>query len=97
MAGAPNCLCTMEPLAAALLDEACAEHESLGQVDGIVDSPFERPGRSVEVELLEKEERSMTGWCLVRRKGGQEARRRRLYRVGRSTSSYSRNGPISRD
>ena len=39
-----------------------------------MDSPFERPGRSVEVEgeLLEEEERSMKGWCHVRRRSGQE-------------------------
>ena len=41
--------------------------ESLGQVDGVMDSPLERLRRSVVVEgeLLEEEERSMTGWCLV--------------------------------
>ena len=64
----------MKPLEAALVDEACAEIESLGQVDGIVDSPYVRPGQRVEVEgvELEEEERSMKGWCQVRRKSGQE-------------------------
>ena len=64
----------MEPLAAALLNEACAEHESLGQVDGICDSPYVRLGQIVEAEgvELEEEERSMKGWCQVRRKSGQE-------------------------
>ena len=64
----------MEPLAAVLLDEACAEHESLGQVDGICDSPYVRLGQIVEVEgvELEERERSMKGWCQVRRKSGQE-------------------------
>ena len=64
----------MQPIEAALVNEACAEIESLGQVDGIVDSPYVRPGRVVEVEgvELEEEERSMKGWCQVRRKGGQE-------------------------
>ena len=39
-----------------------------------MDSPLERLGRRVEVEgvMLEEEEMSMTGWCSVRRKGGQE-------------------------
>ena len=39
-----------------------------------MDSPYARPGRRVEVEgvELEEEERSMTGWCQVRRKRGQE-------------------------
>ena len=64
----------MEPLQAALLDDACAEHESLGQVDGICDSPYLRPGQRVEVEgvEMEKEERSMKGWSQVRRKNSQE-------------------------
>ena len=66
----------MEPLAAALLNEACAEHESLGQVDGICDSPYVRPGQIVEVKgvELEERERSMKGWCQVRRKSGQEVK-----------------------
>ena len=60
---------------ALLLDEACGEVESLfSQVDGISDSPYVRPGQVVEVEgfELEERERSMKGWCQVRRKGGQE-------------------------
>ena len=62
----------MEPLSAALLDEACSYPESIGQVDGVQDSPLERPGKKVEVEgRLEVEEVSMTGWCQVRRKKGQ--------------------------
>ena len=61
----------MEPLKAALLDEAWSD-ESISQVDGAMDTPLERPGRTVEVEgRLEEEEASMTGWCQVRRKGGQ--------------------------
>ena len=37
-----------------------------------MDTPLERPGRTVEVEgRLEEEEASMTGWCQVRRKQGQ--------------------------
>ena len=43
-------------------------------MDGANDTPHERPGRSVKVEgrELEEEERSMTGWCHVQRKSGQE-------------------------
>ena len=64
----------MEPMREALFNEACAEPESISQVDGCQDSPLERLGRRVEVEgvELEEEERSMTGWCQVRRKEGQE-------------------------
>ena len=64
----------MEPLSAALFDEACAQHESLGQVDGICDSPLTQQGKYVEVEgvEMEPEERSMKGWCQVRRKNSQE-------------------------
>ena len=64
----------MEPLREALLDDACSELESLGQVDGICDSPYLRPGQRVEVEgvEMEKEERSMKGWSQVRRKNSQE-------------------------
>ena len=64
----------MEPLSAALFDEACAQHESLGQVDGICDSPLTQQGKYVEVEgvEMEPEERSMKGWCHVRRKNSQE-------------------------
>ena len=37
-----------------------------------MDTPLERPGRTVEVEgRLEEEEASMTGWSQVRRKKGQ--------------------------
>ena len=37
-----------------------------------MDTPLERPGRTVEVEgRLEEEEVSMTDWCQVRRKRGQ--------------------------
>ena len=37
-----------------------------------MDTPLERPGRTVEVEgRLEEEEVSMTEWCQVRRKKGQ--------------------------
>ena len=48
--------------------------ESIGQVDGIQDSPYVSPGKVCEVEgyELEEEERSMKGWCQVRRKSGQE-------------------------
>ena len=39
-----------------------------------MDSPYMRSGQRVEVEgvELEEEERSMKGWCQVRRKSGQE-------------------------
>ena len=59
---------------ALLRDEACGEVESLFQVDGVCDSPYMQPGKCVEVEgvELEEEERSMKGWCQVRRKLGQE-------------------------
>ena len=64
----------MAPLREALFDEACAQHESLGQVDGICDSPLTQQGKYVEVEgvEMEPEERSMKGWCHVRRKNSQE-------------------------
>ena len=47
--------------------------ESIGQVDGIQDSPYVSPGKVCEVEgyELEETERSMKGWCQVRRKRGQ--------------------------
>ena len=62
----------MEPLSAALLDKVCSYPESIGQVDGVQDSPPERPGKTVEVEgRLEEEGVSMTEWCQVRRKKGQ--------------------------
>ena len=64
----------MEPLREALFDDACSELESLGQVDGIFDSPLTLPGKTVEVEgvEMEPEERSMKGWSQVRRKISQE-------------------------
>ena len=53
------------------MDEAWSD-ESISQVDGAMDTPLERPGKTVEVEgRLEEEEASMTGWCQVRRKAGQ--------------------------
>ena len=53
------------------MDEAWSD-ESISQVDGAMDTPLERPGRTVEVEgRLEEEEASMTGWSHVRRKKGQ--------------------------
>ena len=64
----------MEPLQAVLVDEACADPQSIGQVDGVMDSPLEKQGRSVEVKgrMLKVKERSMTEWCTVRRKGQGE-------------------------
>ena len=65
----------MEPLREALLDDdAWSNLESIGQVDGVQDSPYVRPGQVCEVEgyELEETERSMKGWCQVRRKRGQE-------------------------
>ena len=57
---------------ALLLDEAWSD-TSISQVDGAMDTPLERPGRTVEVEgRLEEEEASMTGRGQVRRKRGQE-------------------------
>merc|ERR1712215_488481 len=56
---------------AALLDEAWSD-TSISQVDGAMDTPLERPGRTVEVEgRLEVGKESMTGWSQVRRKKGQ--------------------------
>ena len=56
---------------ALLLDEAWSD-SPISQVDGALDTPLERPGRTVEVEgRLEEEEVSMTEWCQVRRKRGQ--------------------------
>ena len=61
----------MAPLGQTLLDEAWSD-TSIGQVDGAMDTPLERPGRTVEVEgRPEEEEVSMTEWCQVRRKKGQ--------------------------
>ena len=58
---------------ALLNDDAWSNLESIGQVDGIQDSPYVSPGKVCEVEgyELEEEERSMKGWCQVRRKRGQ--------------------------
>ena len=82
----------MEPLSAALLDEACSYPESIGQVDGVQDSPLERPGKKVEVEgRLEVEEDSMTEWCQVRRKGGQVEKD--VAAVSRGWEEYKRKFP----
>ena len=61
---------TMEPLKAALLDEAWSD-ESISQVDGAMDTPLERLGSRVEVEgeKLEEEEASMMVWSQVRKRG----------------------------
>ena len=58
---------------ALLNDDAWSNLESIGQVDGIQDSPYVSPGKVCEVEgyELEETERSMKGWCQVRRKRGQ--------------------------
>ena len=60
----------MEPLSAALLDEAWSD-TSISQVDGAMDTPLERPGSRVEVEgeKLEEEEASMMVWSQVRKRG----------------------------
>ena len=62
----------MVPLRQTLLDEAWSD-TSISQVDGAMDTPLERPGKTVEVEgeKLEEEEASMMGWSQVRRKKGQ--------------------------
>ena len=59
----------------------------------MIDSPLERLGRRVEVEgvELEEEERSMTGWCQVRRKGGQEEKV--VSAVSRGWEEYKRTFP----
>ena len=59
---------------ALLNDDAWSNLESIGQVDGIQDSPYVSPGKVCEVEgyELEETERSMKGWCQVRRQSGQE-------------------------
>ena len=62
-------------MAEALLDDdAWSNLESIGQVDGVQDSPLTLPGKRVEVEgvEMEPEERSMKGWSQVRRKISQE-------------------------
>ena len=63
----------MEPLSAALLDEAWSD-TSISQVDGAMDTPLERPGSRVEVEgeKLEVEEASMMVWSRVRKRGQVE-------------------------
>ena len=61
----------MEPLSAALLDEAWSD-ESISQVDGAMDTPLERPGSRVEGEKLEVEEASMMVWSRVRKRGQVE-------------------------
>ena len=75
------------------MDEACADPESIGQVDGVMDSPLEKLGKRVEVEgrKLEVEEESMTGWCQVRRKGGQEEKV--VSAVSRGWEEYKRKFP----
>ena len=64
----------MEPLSTALLDEACSYPESIGQVDGVQDSPLEKLGSRVEVEgeKLEEKEASMMVWSRVRKRGQVE-------------------------
>ena len=64
----------MEPLQAVLVDEACADPQSIGQVDGVMDSPLQQQERSEEVKgrMLKVKEGSMTEWCTVRRKGQGE-------------------------
>ena len=62
-------------MAEALLDDdAWSNLESIGQVDGVQDSPLTLPGKRVEVEgvEMEPEERSMKGWSQVWRKISQE-------------------------
>ena len=64
----------MEPLSTALFDEACSYPESIGQVDGVQDSPLEKLGSRVEVEgeKLEEKEASMMVWSRVRKRGQVE-------------------------
>ena len=52
------------------MDEAWSD-TSIGQVDGVTDTPLERPGSRVEVEgeKLEAEEASMMVWSQVRKRG----------------------------
>ena len=63
----------MAPLGQTLLDEAWSD-TSIGQVDGAMDTPLERPGSRVEVEgeKLEAEEASMKVWSQVRKRGQVE-------------------------
>ena len=84
----------MEPVRDALLhDDAWSNSESIGQVDGVQDSPLEKLGKKVEVEgrKLEAEEESMTGWCQVRRKGGQVEKV--VSAVSRGWEEYKRKFP----
>ena len=63
----------MAPLGQTLVDEAWSD-TSIGQVDGVTDTPLERPGSRVEVEgeKLEAEEASMKVWSQVRKRGQVE-------------------------
>ena len=58
-----------------------------------MDSPYERPGRRMEVEgvELEEEERSMKGWCHVRRRNGQEEKD--VATVSRGWEEYKQKFP----
>ena len=53
---------------------------SLLQLDGINDTPQEKPGRSVEVEgrEMEKGEEAMKDWVSVRRKGQVETEKEEM-------------------
>ena len=61
----------MEPVKDALLYDDAWSTESIGQVDGVQDSPLEKLGSRVEVEgeKLEEEEASMMVWSQVRKRG----------------------------
>ena len=61
----------MEPVKDALLYDDAWSTESIGQVDGVQDSPLEKLGSRVEVEgeKLEVEEASMMVWSQVRKRG----------------------------
>ena len=64
----------MEPVKDALLYDAAWSTESIGQVDGVQDSPLEKLGSRVEVEgeKIEEEEASMMVWSRVRKRGQVE-------------------------
>ena len=64
----------MEPVKDALLYDDAWSTESIGQVDGVQDSPLEKLGSRVEVEgeKLEVEEASMMVWSRVRKRGQVE-------------------------
>ena len=64
----------MEPVRDALLHDDAWSTESIGQVDGVQDSPLEKLGSRVEVEgeKLEAEEASMMVWSQVRKRGQVE-------------------------